>query len=137
MTTQTLAPLKVDLKKVIALLKESRQQKRTYRRSLNVALFVHQTENCGTEDVMLGLRLGGDHNWRPGGSVVYAMVTTRLVLISLEKIGVLVKELVTMYVPPFSTKYGKANVMGGRSRKDGRAVWRVHPDLLVDEKEAI
>ena len=127
--TQTLAPREVDWGKVVELLKQSRQHRKSYERSVNVASFVHRTEDCGTEDVMLGLRLGGDHNWRPGGSVIYAMATTSSLLAGLEKIGLLVKELVTMYVPPVSSRYG-ANVMGGRNRKDGRAVWRVHPDLL-------
>ncbi len=130
--TQALAPHNVDLPKVVALLKGSRQQKKTYQRSVKIALFVNMTENCGTEDIMVALRLGGARNWRPGGSVAYAMSTTKQLLSRLENMGLLVKELVAVYVPAFSVKYGVGNLMGGRHMKEGKAIWRVHPDLLIE-----
>lgn len=132
MTTQTFARAqKVDPTKLVARLKESSQQKRSYRRSVEIAFFVAGTKNCGTEDVMTGLGLGGAQHRRLGGSVPYAMSNTSQVLKALVKAEVLVKELVTQYVPPSSESYG-VNSMGGRHVKDGKAVWKVHPDLLVD-----
>ena len=81
---------------------------------------------------MMALRLGGNQNWRPGGSVAYAMSNTSQVLGNLVKAGILVKELASVYVPAFSVKYGVGNPMGGKHRKDGKAIWRVHPDLLKE-----
>lgn len=117
----------VSVGKVVEALKGNRRWRSTLREDLALTLFVARTEECTTAAVQRYFCLG-----QPGAHRINHMVSTARKLKRLERVGVLTRTRVDMYVPGYSPSYGKLTPFGptGKTRKRGRFIWQVADGML-------